>query len=181
MATKYVEVARKDVLRFFGVTDATHHCIWTSGTSDALTLLRTLYFETVKRKRIKTRLLVIDDVHNSVNGLRTIAQDPALSGLVEVCFVPLDIVTLRVDEQTFEVSMLLFLAIWLAEPFAQCEIIRLRPEEQGLVLFTAQSNVSGVQQNFRTLLKRAKHHGWDTMLDAAAYVPLSQLDLAECD
>lgn len=138
-------------------------------------------FETVKRKRIKTRLLIIDDLHNSANGLRTVAEDPALSGLVEVSFAPLDIATLRVDEQIFEVRMLLFLAIWLAEHFSQCEIKRLRPEEQGLVLFTAQSNVSGVQQNFRTLLKRAKHYGWDTMLDAAAYVPLSRLDLTECD
>lgn len=48
------------------------------------------------------------------------------------------------------------------------------------MLFTAQSNLSGVVHPLR-LLKSAKEHGWHTLLDAACYVPTTVLDLAAHD
>lgn len=61
--------------------------------------------------------------------------------------------------------------------FGQAAIQALNPGERGLVLLTAQSNVTGVKHPFQRLLQMAKRHGWDTALDAAAYVPTSPLDL----
>jgi molybdenum cofactor sulfurtransferase len=55
---------------------------------------------------------------------------------------------------------------------------KLETFERGLVLLTAQSNVSGVLHPYSSLLRHAKFNGWDTLLDAAALLPTSPLDLA---
>ena len=122
-------------------------------------MLRNLYFEDVRRKQIRTRILILDDVHHSVNGIRTVANEDGLKGLVTVTFVPIDGVTLRIDEKIFI-----------------DELNALKADERGLVLFTAQSNLSGVVHDF-SLLKAAKARAWHTLLDAACYCPTSVLDL----
>ncbi len=46
-----------------------------------------------------------------------------------------------------------------------------------LFAYPAQSNVSGVQHSFEWI-KKAQELGWDVLLDAAAFVPTSKLDLS---
>jgi selenocysteine lyase/cysteine desulfurase len=48
---------------------------------------------------------------------------------------------------------------------------------RGLFAYPAQSNFSGVQHPLRWI-QTAHEHGWDVLLDAAAYVPSNRLDLS---
>lgn len=104
LSSKYVELARTSVLSFFNVTSASHECVWTAGTSSAVSMLRQLYFEDVRHLRVRTRVIILDDVHNSVNGIRTVVDEEGLRDLVTVTFIPIDIITLRVDEAIFMVG-----------------------------------------------------------------------------
>jgi selenocysteine lyase/cysteine desulfurase len=54
---------------------------------------------------------------------------------------------------------------------------RADPAAPNLFAFPAQSNFSGVQHPLETVA-RAREQGWDVLLDAAAFVPTSRLDLA---
>jgi selenocysteine lyase/cysteine desulfurase len=45
--------------------------------------------------------------------------------------------------------------------------------------YAAQSNFSGVQPTLEWI-ERAHGHGWNVLLDAAAYVPTNRLDLGHC-
>jgi selenocysteine lyase/cysteine desulfurase len=51
------------------------------------------------------------------------------------------------------------------------------PRRRGLLAFPAQSNFSGVQHPLRWI-ELAHEHGYDVLLDAAAYVPSNRLDLS---
>lgn len=183
LSSEYAQLARNAALSFFNTTAAEHECVWTAGASSALTMFRNLYFDSVRQQGVKTRVIILDDVHNSVNGLRTVVQEDGLRHLVSLVFVPIDAVHLRVDEEIFRVSGHAASCRPCAdrlEPLSQSEIDGLAPGERGLVLFTAQSNLSGVCHNL-SLLKYAKRRGWHTLLDAACFVPTSVLDLAKHD
>ena len=52
-----------------------------------------------------------------------------------------------------------------------------RPRRRGLFAYPAQSNFSGVQHPLRWI-ETAHEHGYDVLLDAAAYVPSNRLDLS---
>ena len=56
-------------------------------------------------------------------------------------------------------------------------IFLLRGAGGGLFAFPAQSNVSGVRHSL-SLVAKAQRLGWDVLLDAAAFVPTSKLDLS---
>ena len=51
------------------------------------------------------------------------------------------------------------------------------PRRRGLLAYPAQSNFSGVQHPLRWI-QTAHEHGYDVLLDAAAYVPSNRLDLS---
>jgi len=50
-------------------------------------------------------------------------------------------------------------------------------EHHNLFAFPAQSNFSGVQHPLEWI-EQAHEHGWDVLLDAAAFVPTNRLDLS---
>jgi selenocysteine lyase/cysteine desulfurase len=52
-------------------------------------------------------------------------------------------------------------------------------EHHNLFAYPAQSNFSGVQHPLEWI-EQAHAHGWDVMLDAAAFVPTNRLDLSVC-
>lgn len=95
--------ARDSVRRFFATSDTEHEVIFTSGTSAALRLLADAYFNSIKAAGVRGTLLLTDDCHNAVNGMRTVAQEKGLEHLVNIVFIPLDIVTLRIDEEHYKV------------------------------------------------------------------------------
>ena len=51
------------------------------------------------------------------------------------------------------------------------------PRRRGLLAYPAQSNFSGVQHSL-DWIQTAHEHGYDVLLDAAAYVPSNRLDLS---
>ena len=115
------------------------------------------YF-TGRRDRFST-LAIMDDSHNSVNGLRLLPKLLGMQERVKVVFIPCDIDSLRVNEAVY------------ADILAN--------NEPGLVVLTAQSNLSGVKHDFGRLADLAKVAGWDVGLDAAALVATTPLDLKQ--
>lgn len=98
-----------------------------------------------------SRFTLLEDDHNSVHGIRSYAQARG----AHVIYVGLDD-DLRMD------------------PGAE---IPPAPDDTSLFAFPAQSNFSGVKHPL-SLVERAKALGYTVILDAAAYVPTSQLDLS---
>ncbi len=100
-------------------------------------------------------LLLTADNHNSVNGLREFARARGSA----VAYVPLTTPDLRVDDAV------------LARALADAPAGGRR-----LFAYPAQSNYSGVRHPL-DWIDGAQARGWDVLLDAAAFVPGSRLDL----
>jgi molybdenum cofactor sulfurtransferase len=99
-----------------------------------------------------SRLLLTTDNHNSVNGIREFAT----SKRARVKYVPLD-GELRVPE-------------------LESYLVGADPTRPNMLAFPAQSNFSGVKHPHEWV-ELAHRLGYDVLLDAAAYVPTSPLDL----
>ena len=149
-ATQLVEHAREYVLKFFNADPNEYLAIFTQNASGALKLVGESYpFQ-------NGRYLLTFDNHNSVNGIREFAH---VRG-AEVKYIPVALPDMRVD------------ALQLNSELAQ-------PSKRGHNLFAypAQSNLSSVQHPLEWI-EKAHQHGWDVLLDAAAFVPTSKLDLS---
>jgi len=148
-ATDLVERSRRAVLEWFNAGDD-YTAIFTLNATGALKHIGESYpFES------GGRFLLTVDNHNSVNGIREFA---AAAG-VSACYAPLTTPELRIDEA--QLDMLLGAA---------------DRRVNNLFAFPAQSNFSGVKHPL-DLVERAHAHGWDVLLDAAAFVPTNRLDL----
>jgi molybdenum cofactor sulfurtransferase len=148
-ATILVEHARDYVLKFFNADPDEYLAIFTSNASGALKLVGESY------PFSKGRYLLTFDNHNSVNGIREFAH---LRG-AEVTYIPIALPDMRVDDSQ------------LSRELEQ-------PSKRGHNLFAypAQSNFSSVQHPL-DWIEKAHKHGWDVLLDAAAFVPTNKLDL----
>jgi len=145
-ATQLVEHAREYVLHFFNADPNEYIAIFTSNASGALKLVGESY------PFVKGRYLLTFDNHNSVNGIREFAH--ARGG--KVTYIPVALPDMRAD------------ASGLRRELAQ-------PSKNGHNLFAypAQSNFSSVQHPLEWI-EEAHKHGWDVLLDAAAFVPTSR-------
>ncbi|HET6596553.1 MAG TPA: aminotransferase class V-fold PLP-dependent enzyme [Anaerolineales bacterium] len=150
-ATQLVEHAREYVLKFFNADPEEYLAIFTPNASGALKLVGESY------PFPRGRYLLTFDNHNSVNGIREFAHARG----AEVTYIPIALPDMRVDD-------------------AQLEQELRRPSKNGSNLFAypAQSNFSSVKHPLGWI-ERAHRHGWDVLLDAAAFVPTSKLDLSE--
>ena len=150
-ATRLVEHAREYVLKFFNADPDEYLAIFTANASGALKLVGESY------PFPNGRYLLTFDNHNSVNGIREFAHARG----AEVTYIPVALPDMRVD------------ASGLSRELS-------RPSKNGHNLFAypAQSNFSSVQHPLEWI-EEAHQHGWDVLLDAAAFVPTSQLDLSE--
>jgi molybdenum cofactor sulfurtransferase len=150
-ATILVEHAREYVLKFFNADPDEYLAIFTSNASGALKLVGESY------PFSKGRYLLTFDNHNSVNGIREFAH---LRG-AEVTYIPIALPDMRVDD---------------SQLYRELE----QPSKRGHNLFAypAQSNFSSVQHPL-DWIEKAHKHGWDVLLDAAAFVPTSKLDLSK--
>ena len=150
-ATQLVEHTREYVLKFFNADPDEYLAIFTSNASGALKLVGESYpFR-------GGRYLLTFDNHNSVNGIREFAHARG----AEVTYIPVALPDMRVDASQLESELA-------------------RPSKNGnnLFAFPAQSNFSSVQHPLEWI-EKAHRHGWDVLLDAAAYVPTSRLDLSQ--
>ncbi len=150
-STELVERTRAYILQFFHADPAEYTAIFTANASGALKIVGESYpFDP------DSRYLLTFDNHNSVNGIREFAHARG----AQVTYIPVALPDMRVDE-------------------AQLDLELSRPSKNGhnLFAFPAQSNFSGVQHPLEWI-EKAQAHGWDVLLDAAAFVPTNPLDLS---
>jgi molybdenum cofactor sulfurtransferase len=150
-ATKVVESAREYILKFFNADPDEYLAIFTSNASGALKLVGESY------PFPNGRYLLTFDNHNSVNGIREFAHARG----ADVTYLPVVLPDMRADA-------------------AQVERELGRPSRSGhnLFAFPAQSNFSSVKHPLEWI-EKAHAHGWDVLLDTAAYVPTNKLDLCK--
>ena len=149
LATHLVEDARKRVIEFFNAED--YHCIFTNNASGALKIVGECYpFDS------EGYLLLFSDNHNSVNGIREYCANKG----GRYTYVPIQYEDLRVDGNNLNSSL-----------------DRYPKNRNKLLAYPAQSNVSGVKHDLGWI-DVAHKKGWDVLLDAAAFVPTSRLDLS---
>jgi selenocysteine lyase/cysteine desulfurase len=150
-ATILVEEARAAVLRYFNAPESEYACIFTPNATGALRLVGEAY-----PFGPRDRFLATFDNHNSVNGIREFARAKG----AQTAYVPLHAPDLRVDDGV--------LARYLEER---------EPGGHNLFAYPAQSNFSGVKHPLEWIAE-AQERGWDVIVDAAAFVPTSRLDLS---
>jgi molybdenum cofactor sulfurtransferase len=148
-ATQLVDHAREYVLKFFNADPQEYLAIFTSNASAALKLVGESY------PFPNGRYLLTFDNHNSVNGIREFAHARGAM----VTYIPVALPDMRVDESQ--------LSRELAQPSTR---------GHNLFAYPAQSNFSSVQHPLEWI-DEAHQHGWDVLLDAAAFVPTNRLDL----
>jgi len=150
-ATHLVEGAREYILKFFNADPKEYIAIFTPNASGALKLVGESY------PFANGRYLLTFDNHNSVNGIREFAHTRG----AEVTYIPIMLPDMRVDESQLDQELA-------------------RPSKNGHNLFAypAQSNFSSVKHPLEWI-EKAHAHGWDVLLDAAAYVPTSKLDIGK--
>lgn len=149
--TELVERARAAVLEHFQASTEEYVAIFTPNATGALRLVGEAY-----PFRPGDRFLLTFDNHNSVNGIREFARARG----AETAYVPSEPPDLRVDQE--------LLSRYLSE---------VRGGHHNLFAYPAQSNFSGVQHPLEWV-EQAHEHGWDVLLDAAAFVPTNRLDLS---
>ena len=149
--TALVERARDRVLDYFNASPDEYLAIFTPNATGALRLVGEAY-----PFRAGDRFLLTFDNHNSVNGIREFARARG----AETSYVPSVAPDLRVDEEV--------LRRYLSETGGS---------HHNLFAFPAQSNFSGVQHPLEWIAE-AKAHGWDVLVDCAAFVPTNRLDLS---
>lgn len=150
-ATRLVEETREYILKFFNADPDEYLAIFTSNASGALKLVGESY------PFPGGRYLLTFDNHNSVNGIREFAHARG----AEVTYLPVMLPNMTADE---------------SQVFAELA----KPSRNGHNLFAypAQSNFSSVKHPL-AWIEKAHEYGWDVLLDAAAFVPTSKLDLSK--
>lgn len=150
LATRLVERARGAVHEFFKASPDEYIVVLTRNATGALKLVGESYpFDHA------SRFLLAFDNHNSVNGIREFAR----ASRAAVTYSPLVLPDMRLDRET--------LSAYLGSS---------GESTHKLFAYPAQSNFSGVQHSL-DWIEFAHAHGWDVLLDAAAYVPTNMLDL----
>lgn len=147
LAEKHIQATRQKVLSYFNAGDD-YTCVFTSNASAGLKIISECYpFDN------RGQFLMCTDNHNSVNGIREYAR----AKNCPFTYSPLE-KDLRINSQP------------LLSNLSSLE------GNNKLFAFPAQSNVSGVKHDLRWINK-AQKHGWDVLLDAAAFAPSDKLDL----
>lgn len=147
LSTQLVEEAREKVINFFNAED--YYCVFTPNASGALKIVGECY-----PFNKNGHFLLFSDNHNSVNGIREYCNNSG--GSHE--YVPMNPNDLNVSEEIL------------------LEHLSISNKENKLFAYPAQSNVSGIKHDL-AWIEKAQMKGWDVLLDAAAFVPSSSLDL----
>ncbi|MET7879648.1 aminotransferase class V-fold PLP-dependent enzyme [Micromonospora profundi] len=155
-----VESARRAVLDFFRADPSEYAVVFTPNASGACRLVGEAY----DFGRSSPFALTWDN-HNSVNGIREYARAAG----APVRYVPLAGPELRVAESD--------LVRVLDSGHRRLPGLSGRPGRRGLFAYPAQSNFSGVQHPL-SWVELAHRHGYDVLLDAAAFAPTNRLDLS---
>ncbi len=145
-----IDAARQKVLDFFNAKD--YVCVFTQNATNALRIVAESYpFSS------DTEYILLSDNHNSVNGIREYCRHKGGS----VTYVPVQYEDLQINEALLK------------------ELLTTHAKNKKVLFsYPAQSNVTGVKHDLKWVAF-AKELGCDVILDAAAFVPTSRLDLSE--
>lgn len=146
-STELVEATRAKIISFFHAED--YIFVFTQNASAALKIVGESYpFDE------SSTLMLLSDNHNSVNGIREYCNRKG--GVTN--YIPLQYEDLRINDDFLQ------------------KAIDETPKGKNLFGYPAQSNVSGIKHNLKWIAY-AQSKGFDVLLDAAAFVPTSELDL----
>lgn len=149
-ASADLATARRSLLEFVGASPDEYEVILTANTTAACRLVGESFpFAT------QGTLLLSEDNHNSVNGIREFARAAGS-----------EIRTLGVDAE-----------LRLRDAKVALEV-RGAGGNPSLFAFPAQSNFSGVHHSL-DLIRDARERGWRVLLDAASYLPTTDIDLRD--
>ena len=150
-STDFIESTRIKVLEFFNAQD--YLCVFTANASAALKIVGESY-----PFGKKSTLLLLCDNHNSVNGIREFCC--RRGGVTK--YIPIQYEDLQINEKSI------------------LRMLHETPKGNACNLFAypAQSNASGVKHDLR-LIEIAQREGFHVLLDAAAFVTTSNLDLSQ--
>lgn len=148
--TEHVERTRRVVLSYFNTSAKDYILVFTQNASGALKLVGESF-----PFAPGGRYMLAFDNHNSVNGIREFARAKGAS----TTYAPLVTPGLHFDQDRLDAL--------LDQADPSCE---------NLFAYPAQSNFSGVKHPLDLVVK-AQSKGWCVLLDAAAFVPTSRLDL----
>ncbi|MFE7800345.1 aminotransferase class V-fold PLP-dependent enzyme [Nocardia sp. NPDC057440] len=162
-ATAGVENARAAVLAHFNAPAQDYTVIFTANATAACRLVGEAYpFGRA------TRFVLTADNHNSVNGIREFAR----SRRARTEYIPIAGSELRVTESAVRAA----LERRTVQESLSMPTVNGRETSRGLFAYPAQSNFTGVQHPL-DWVDIAHEHGFDVLLDAAAYLPTHELDL----
>lgn len=160
-SSRAVDRTRERVLAHFRASPDEYTVIFTGSATGACRMVGEAY-----PFRPGRRFVQLVDNHDAVNGVREFAR--AQGAAIET--VGLAEAELRGDEEALLAA--------LRSPAARFGMLRRRAgETKGLLAYPAQSNFTGVRHPLRWI-EDAHAHGYDVLLDAAAYVPTEPLDLS---
>src|ERR1700719_321489 len=148
--TDHVERTRRLILSYFNARAEDYILVFTQNASAALKLVGESF-----PFAPGSRYLLTFDNHNSVNGIREFARAKGAT----ITYAPLVMPELRLDVARLETLL-----------------NDADPAQANLFAYPAQSNFSGVKHPLEIVAK-ARSKGWSVLLDAAAFVPTSRLDL----
>lgn len=146
-ATELVERTRARILAYFNASPEEYAVVFTPNATGACRLVGEAY-----PFGPGSRFVLTLDNHNSVNGIREFARGRA----AETEYVPMRAPDLRIGTHDVRAA--------------------LAGGRRGLFGYPAQSNFTGAQHPMEWI-ELAHEHGYDVLLDAAAYVPTNRLDL----
>ena len=146
-----IEDVRELILDYVHDEEREYEVIFTANASSAIRLVAEAFpFQN------KSRLLLTEDNHNSIHGIREFARRAGAG----IEYAPLVSSELRVDDTKLTRALSVSL------------------EAPSLFAMPGQSNLSGVKHRLH-YLQQAKSHDWITLLDAAAFMPTNELNLTE--
>jgi selenocysteine lyase/cysteine desulfurase len=160
-ATHLVEKARARVLAHLNASPDEYTVIFTPNATGAAKLIGEAYpFSS------RTKLILTNDNHNSVNGLREFA----CRGHARTVYVP-------TQEPELRINPALLKSVLSRRSFLDTRFGAGLDGQRGLFAYPAQSNFSGVRHPL-TWVALAQKYGYDVLLDAAAYLPTGTIDLS---
>ncbi|EGS18474.1 uncharacterized protein CTHT_0050760 [Thermochaetoides thermophila DSM 1495] len=167
-ASEAINQTRDRILSYFNAPASEYAVVFTPNATGAARLVAEAY-----PFRPRSRFVLTEDNHNSVQGIREFAR----AGGAKTVYIPLQKSDLRIDDKdviaalTPKTSRRRFMT-WCSQDR------RTTAEPNGLFAYPAQSNFSGVQHPL-SWIDVAQKRGYHVLLDAAAYLPTSQLDLSQ--
>jgi selenocysteine lyase/cysteine desulfurase len=167
-ATELVEMTRARILQHLSASADDYVVIFTQNASGGARLIAESY-----QFDHSSKLVLTSDNHNSVNGLREFARRAGTATTYVDTVAP----DLRISTDAVMVALSDCGGSWFEH--MACGLLgrNKKMKKKGLFAYPAQSNFSGVRHPL-SWVPMAQARGYDVLLDAAAFLPTSTLDLS---